>query len=163
MELDHTVDADEQLTPAESHAWRRWARHLPSPRRKRKKRRKRRPSRTAALSRDDARSMTPARQLSPGSFAGCRGVRLEIWTTFYDPLCSGSLCSVSGCRLVRRWIHVHTSVPEALGQFPTFQGEGGPRILRFRVLFFHALFAPGKLDIIIRALVSCSSFGVCVA
>ena len=41
LELDRRVDADDQLTPAEWYAWRRWASHLHSPRRKREKRRKR--------------------------------------------------------------------------------------------------------------------------
>ena len=43
-ELDRRVWADEQLTPAESHAWRKWAGHLPSePRRKKKRKKKKLP------------------------------------------------------------------------------------------------------------------------
>ena len=43
-ELDRRVWADEQLTPAESYAWRKWAGHLPSePRRKKKKKKKKLP------------------------------------------------------------------------------------------------------------------------
>ena len=41
--LSRRVFNNEQLTPAESSAWRRWAGHLPSPRRKRKKRKKKLP------------------------------------------------------------------------------------------------------------------------
>ena len=44
-ELDCRVWAHEQLTPAESHAWRKWARHLPSePRSKKKRKKKKLPS-----------------------------------------------------------------------------------------------------------------------
>ena len=43
-ELDRRVWADEQLTPAESYAWRKWAGHLPSePRRKKKRKKKKLP------------------------------------------------------------------------------------------------------------------------
>ena len=43
-ELDRRVHAYEQLTPAESYAWRKWAGHLPSePRRKKKRKKKKLP------------------------------------------------------------------------------------------------------------------------
>ena len=43
-ELDRRVSSDEQLTPAESHAWRKWAGFLPSePRRKKKRKKKKLP------------------------------------------------------------------------------------------------------------------------
>ena len=43
-ELDRRVWADEQLNPAESYAWRKWAGHLPSePRRKKKRKKKKLP------------------------------------------------------------------------------------------------------------------------
>ena len=45
LELDRRVFRDEQLTPAESYAWRKWAGHLPSePRRKKKRKKKKLPS-----------------------------------------------------------------------------------------------------------------------
>ena len=50
-ERDRRVDAEDQLTPAESYAWRRWDGHLPLPRRKRNKRKKRRLPRTSSLPR----------------------------------------------------------------------------------------------------------------
>ena len=44
LELDRRVFRDEQLTPAESYAWRKWAGHLPSePRRKKKRKKKKLP------------------------------------------------------------------------------------------------------------------------
>ena len=44
QELDRRVWADEQLTPAESYAWRKWAGFLPSkPRRKKKRKKKKLP------------------------------------------------------------------------------------------------------------------------
>ena len=43
-ELDRRVWAGEQLNPAESYAWRKWAGHLPSePRRKKKRKKKKHP------------------------------------------------------------------------------------------------------------------------
>ena len=43
-ELDHRVRADEQLTPAESYAWCKWAGFLPSEPRRKKKRKKKKTS-----------------------------------------------------------------------------------------------------------------------
>ena len=47
QELHRRVMADEQLNPAESYAWRKWAGHLPSEPRRKKKRKKKKLPRTA--------------------------------------------------------------------------------------------------------------------
>ena len=49
-ELDRRVWADEQLTLAESYAWRKWAGHLPSEPRRKKKRKKKKTSSCSSAS-----------------------------------------------------------------------------------------------------------------
>ena len=60
LELDRRVFWDEQLTPEELYAWRKWAGHLPGGKRKRKKRRKKRLPRSSPLPRRVSARFTKA-------------------------------------------------------------------------------------------------------
>ena len=57
QELERRVDRNEQLTPEESYAWRKWAGHLPEGKRKKKKRRRKKlPKASSSLSSWGARA-----------------------------------------------------------------------------------------------------------